>query len=164
MNIKGRIPSHQDRSRKHCRRANEPWKQYFPSLSHGQTASQQALTAICGNNARSRTLETLEILSAGFNVCSSWFGVAATIFLGFVAGGPIAIICGANVNFFTVGCCALSLCEFAARYSKAGGQYHWAYLLVCRRIRRGASYTTVTVNIFAWLTTSASVCSDHYLG
>jgi len=80
------------------------------------------------------------------------------MFLGFIAGGPVTIIYGVIISFFTVGCCALSMCELAARYPTAGGQYHWTYLLAPKSIRRGASYTTGIVNIFAWLATSASVC------
>jgi len=80
------------------------------------------------------------------------------MFLGFVAGGPVTIIYGVIISFFTVGCCTLSMCELAARYPTAGGQYHWTYLLAPKSVRCGASYTTGIVNIFAWLATSASVC------
>jgi len=80
------------------------------------------------------------------------------MFLGFLAGGPVTIVYGVIISFFTVGCCVLSMCELAARYPTAGGQYHWTYLLAPKSIRRGASYTTGIVNIFAWLATSASVC------
>ncbi|KAK5946371.1 hypothetical protein PMZ80_000514 [Knufia obscura] len=126
-----------------------------------ENASEESTSrdnTIFGSNAPPRTLKALDILSAGFNVCNSWCGVAATMFLGFLAGGPVTIIYGVIISFFTVGCCALSMCELAARYPTAGGQYHWTYLLAPKSIRRGASYTTGIVNIFAWLATCASVC------
>lgn len=116
------------------------------------------LAAIFGSNAPPRTLKGFDILAAGFNVCNSWCGVAATMFLGFIAGGPVTIIYGVVLSFFTVGCCALSMAELAAKYPTAGGQYHWTWLLAPKSIRRGASYVTGIVNIFAWLATSASIC------
>ena len=99
-----------------------------------------------------------DIIAAGFNICNSWAGLAATLFLGIIAGGPVTIIYGIIVCTFAVGCCVFSLAELAARYPTAGGQYHWTWLLAPERIKRGASYSTGMINIFAWLAISASVC------
>lgn len=80
------------------------------------------------------------------------------MFLGIVSGGPVTIVYGIIVSTFAMGACVLSMSELSARYPTAGGQYHWTWLLAPERIRRGASYTTGIINIFAWLATSASVC------
>lgn len=114
--------------------------------------------AIFGSTAPPRVLKVLDIVAAGFNICNSWCGLAATLFLGIIAGGPVTIIYGIIVCTFTVGCCALSLAELAARYPTAGGQYHWTWLIAPERFKRGASYATGMINIFAWLAISASVC------
>lgn len=80
------------------------------------------------------------------------------MFLGIVSGGPVTIIYGILVTVFAMGCCVLSMAELSARYPTAGGQYHWTWFLAPEKIRRGASYTTGIINIFAWLATCASVC------
>jgi hypothetical protein len=64
-----------------------------------------------------------------FNICNSWCGLVASLFLGIIAGGLVIIIYGIILGIFTVGCCALSLAELAARYPTAGGQYHWTWLI-----------------------------------
>ena len=101
----------------------------------------------------------LDIIPAGFNVCSSWAGLAATLYLGIISGGPVTIIYGTIVVFFTVGCCVATLAELAARYPTAGGQYHWTWLLAPTSIRRGASYTCGMINVLSWLAISASICA-----
>lgn len=99
-----------------------------------------------------------DIAASGYNICNSWAGVAATMYVGFSAGGSSTIIYGMVVSFFVVACNVLSLAELAARYPSAGGQYHWAWLVSPRPARRIASYFTGVVNIFAWVAIGATVC------
>ena len=79
-------------------------------------SDEGAYEQIFGNNAPPRILGVLDVVSAGFNICNAWSGVAAVLFLGFLSGGSVTIIWGLVVATFTAGCCALSLAELAARY------------------------------------------------
>lgn len=144
----------------------DPIRKQESSVSNGDLETSDnssgdgdlAYESIFGSNAPRRVLTTLDIISAGFNICNSWCGVAATLFLGFLAGGPVTIIYGIIVATFVVGCCALSMAELAAKYPTAGGQYHWTYILAPRSIRRFASYMAGIINIFAWQALAASIC------
>lgn len=84
-----------------------------------------------------RTITPTEILSAGFNICNSWSGVAASMFLAIFQGGPVTIIYGCILMFFLMGASALTLAELAARYPTAGGQYHWTAILAPKKYARG---------------------------
>ena len=86
-----------------------------------EDGSELAYENIFGSDVPPRHLKTLDIISAGFNICNSWSAVAATLFLGFIYGGPVTIVWGMVVATFAVGCAALSLAELAAKYPTAGG-------------------------------------------
>ncbi|KFX97037.1 hypothetical protein V490_03022 [Pseudogymnoascus sp. VKM F-3557] len=105
-----------------------------------------------------RTIGALEVLSAGFNVCNSWAGVAASMFLAIFQGGPVTIIYGCIVILFLMGSTALSLAELSARYPTAGGQYHWTAILAPKKYARGMSYTVGTINMFGWVAICAGIC------
>lgn len=77
---------------------------------------------IFGSNAPPRVLTVLDIVAAGFNICNSWCGLAATLFLGYVAGGPVTIIYGLILCALIITCCCLSMAELSARFPTAGGQ------------------------------------------
>jgi choline transport protein len=128
------------------------------ALDTDDSSGELAYESIFGSNAPKRILTTLDIISAGFNICNAWCGIAATLFLGFIAGGPVTIIYGLLVSTFVVGCAAVSMAELAARYPTAGGQYHWTHILAPASINRGISYTAGIINIFAWQAIAASVC------
>ncbi|RMZ89891.1 hypothetical protein DV736_g2869, partial [Chaetothyriales sp. CBS 134916] len=117
-----------------------------------------AYESIFGNDVPPRTLGFIEIIAAGFNICNSWSGLAATLFLGFLSGGPVTIIWGMFVATFVTGCGVLSLAELAAKYPTAGGQYHWTHILAPPSAKRSASYIAAITNIFSWLAITASVC------
>lgn len=96
-------------------------KAFTPQISniHSEENSGEIVyQSIFGSNAPPRILGVLDIVSAGFNICNAWSGVAATLFLGFLSGGSVTIIWGLVLATFTVGCCALSLAELSARYSR----------------------------------------------
>ena len=84
-----------------------------------------------------RTIGTLEILAASFNILNTWFGMASTLVLGFSNGGPVTIIYGLILISIVYIATAFSLAELAARYPTAGGQYHWTSILAPPRLSRG---------------------------
>ena len=133
-------------------RASDEWNR--SSEETGELAHE----TIFGSNAPPRVLSVLDIVAAGFNICNAWSGLAATLFLGFISGGPVTIIWGSIVATFVTGCCVLSLAELSAKYPTAGGQYHWTHILAPTSIRRAASYAAAVTNVFSWLAITASVC------
>lgn len=84
-----------------------------------------------------RTTGFFEIISVAFNLLSSWLTVASTLLLGLSHGGSVTVLYGLVVVLFVYGAVALSLAELAARYTTAGGQYHWTALLAPERTKRG---------------------------
>jgi choline transport protein len=82
-------------------------------------------------------MSPLSIVSAGWVICNSWGGLAATFSLAIVQGGPFTIIYGPIIMFVLVGACAATLAELASVYPTAGGQYHWTSILAERRWGRG---------------------------
>lgn len=84
-----------------------------------------------------RTTGFFEIVSVAFNLLSSWLTVASTLILGLSHGGSATVLYGLFVILIMYGAVALSLAEMAARYTTAGGQYHWTALLAPEKMRRG---------------------------
>jgi len=72
-----------------------------------------------------------------FNLLSSWLAVATTMILGLSHGGSVTVLYGLVVILVIYGAVALSLAELAARYTTAGGQYHWTALLAPEGMKRG---------------------------
>jgi choline transport protein len=79
----------------------------------------------------------LETISAGWVMCNSWAGIAATFALAIAQGGPVTLIYGPIIMFVLVGACALTLAELASVYPTAGGQYHWTSILAPKGWSRG---------------------------
>ena len=84
-----------------------------------------------------RTTSFFEIIAVAFNLLSSWLTIASTLVLGLSHGGSVAVLYGLVVILFMYGAVALSLAEMAARYTTAGGQYHWTALLAPDKMKRG---------------------------
>lgn len=63
--------------------------------------------------------------------------VASTLILGLSHGGSATVLYGLFVILIMYGAVALSLAEMAARYTTAGGQYHWTALLAPEKMKRG---------------------------
>lgn len=82
-------------------------------------------------------MSKIEIISAGWNICNSWAGLAATFALAVRQGGPVVLIYGPIIMFLLVGACALTLAELASVYPTAGGQYHWTNILAPKKWSRG---------------------------
>ena len=84
-----------------------------------------------------RTTGFFAITSVAFNLLSSWLTVASTLILGLSHGGSVTVLYGLVVVLVIYGAVALSLAEMAARYTTAGGQYHWTSLLAPEGMKRG---------------------------
>ena len=67
-----------------------------------------------------RTIGTLEILVASFNILNTWFGLASTLVLGFANGGPVTIIYGLFLISIVYTVTAFLLAELVVRYPTAG--------------------------------------------
>ncbi|KAF2026651.1 amino acid transporter [Setomelanomma holmii] len=87
-----------------------------------------------------RDMSGLETISAGWVMCNSWAGIAATFALAIAQGGPVTLIYGPIIMFVLVGAFALTLTELASVYPTAGGHY------CC-----GAT------NVFAWIAICAGI-------
>lgn len=94
-------------------------------------------------NEDSRNMSGLETISAGWIICNSWAGIAATFALAIAQGGPVTLVYGPILMCVLVGACAVTLAELASVYPTAGGQYHWVSILAPKRWSRvlvGCSY------------------------
>lgn len=76
-----------------------------------------------------RNLSSLDILSAGWNMCNSWASIAVSLAIGLSQGGPVTLIYGLILIVVIDGCVAATLAELASVYPTAGGQYHWTSIL-----------------------------------
>ncbi|KAE8337813.1 hypothetical protein BDV24DRAFT_154083 [Aspergillus arachidicola] len=98
-----------------------------------------------------RKLTPLQTISASWIICDSWAGVAATVALAIVQGGPVTLVYGLILIFFLVGACTLTLAELASTYPTAGGQYHWTSILAPKPLSRALSYCCGVANMLAWI-------------
>jgi hypothetical protein len=111
-----------------------------PSPSKSSSAEPSLLPHLTNLDllpSSSRTMSGLEIISAGWVICNSWGGLAATFSLAIIQGGPITMIYGPIIMFVLVGLCAATLAELASVYPTAGGQYHWTSILAPKGWSRG---------------------------
>ena len=100
-------------------------------LEGGRPAEQAYLNGLEGLTLvqGTRQMSSLSTISASWIICDSWAGVAATVALAIVQGGPVTMIYGLILMFLLGGACVLSLAELASVYPTAGGQYHWTSIL-----------------------------------
>lgn len=78
----------------------------------------------------------LAILFAGYNICNSWVGLAATMVIGMEQGGSVTIVYGVLLITFCVGCSTATMAELASVYPTAGGPYHWTSILAPEKYNR----------------------------
>lgn len=107
-----------------------------PSQHHGEIQTIR-LEGLVLQDEDSRNMSGVETISAGWIICNSWAGIAATFALAIAQGGPSTLIYGPIVMCVLVGACAVSLAELASIYPTAGGQYHWVSILAPERWSRG---------------------------
>ncbi|KAL8834325.1 MAG: hypothetical protein Q9176_007553 [Flavoplaca citrina] len=117
-------------------------------LSLEDTVNEETTGAVVIGNVEKvpRTTGFFGIISVAFNLLSSWLTVASSMILGLDHGGSVTVLYGLIVVLFLYGAVALSLAEMAARYTTAGGQYHWTALLSPERNKRGLSYCCGSIN------------------
>ncbi|BCS25253.1 uncharacterized protein APUU_41697S [Aspergillus puulaauensis] len=120
-------------------------------LEDGSPAEQSRIEGVTLRSEGSRRLKPLQTIAASWIICDSWAGVAATVALAIVQGGPVTLTYGLIAMFILVGACALTLGELASVYPTAGGQYHWTSILAPKPVRRVLSYACGTANMFAWI-------------
>lgn len=108
----------------------------MPSQHHGEIQAIR-LEGLVLQDEDSRNMSGVDTISAGWIICNSWAGIAATFALAIAQGGPSTLIYGPIVMCVLVGACAVSLAELASIYPTAGGQYHWVSILAPERWSRG---------------------------
>ncbi|KAF2819849.1 amino acid transporter [Ophiobolus disseminans] len=130
----------------------------YPTTRAGTTQDlSHQLVGLHVQSETARAMSGLETISAGWVMCNSWAGIAATFALSIAQGGPVILIYGPIIMFVLVGSCALSLAELASVYPTAGGQYHWTSILAPKAWSRGLSYCCGATNVFAWIAICAGV-------
>ncbi len=67
-------------------------------------------------NEDARNMGGLETISAGWIICNSWAGIAATLALAISQGGPVTLVYGPIIMCVLVGACAATLAELASVY------------------------------------------------
>ncbi|KAL4912930.1 amino acid/polyamine transporter I [Aspergillus aurantiobrunneus] len=120
-------------------------------LEDRSVVEQSRIEGVTLRTEGSRRMTPLQTISASWIICNSWAGVAATVDLAIVQGGPVTLTYGLIAMFVLVGACALTLGELASVYPTAGGQYHWTSILAPKRVRRVMSYACGIANMFAWI-------------
>ncbi|KAJ4984182.1 choline transport [Stagonosporopsis vannaccii] len=128
----------------------------LPSQHQGQIKSIH-LEGLILQNEEARTMSGLETISAGWIICNSWAGIAATFALAISQGGPVTLIYGPIIMCVLVGACAVTLAELASVYPTAGGQYHWVSILAPQKWSRALSYLCGATNVFSWIAICAGI-------
>lgn len=86
-----------------------------PSQHQGQIQNVH-LEGLVLQNEDIRNMSGLETISAGWIICNSWAGIAATFALAIAQGGPVTLVYGPIIMCVLVGACAISLAELASVY------------------------------------------------
>lgn len=86
-----------------------------PSQHQGQIQDAH-LEGLVLQNEDARNMSGIETISAGWIICNSWAGIAATFALAIAQGGPVTLIYGPIIMCVLVGACAISLAELASVY------------------------------------------------
>ncbi|PIG85563.1 hypothetical protein AARAC_007327 [Aspergillus arachidicola] len=106
-----------------------------------------------------RKLSGINLLCMAFVICNSWAGIAGSLQLALIAGGPATLVYSILVTTTAYLSIAASMAELAAVYPTAGGQYHFTSILAPEKFRRGLSYTCALLAVFSWLAIGVSVTS-----
>lgn len=87
----------------------------MPSQRQGQIQNVH-LEGLVLQDEDARNMSGIETISAGWIICNSWAGIAATFALAIAQGGPATLIYGPIIMSVLVGACAISLAELASVY------------------------------------------------
>lgn len=112
---------------------------------------------VVGNTPVKKQFNSWNIVAFAFVICNSWAGVAGSIQLALLQGGPATLIYSVILSSIAYMSIALSMAELASVYPTAGGQYHFASILAPRRYHQSISYTCGLLAIFSWIAIGAAV-------
>ncbi|KAL6786148.1 amino acid transporter [Trichoderma sp. SZMC 28012] len=104
-----------------------------------------------------KNLSTWTLLAIAFNVCNSWAGLAGSMGVALIQGGPVSLVYGFLISSSLYGCIALTMAELACVYPTAGGQYHFVSILAPSKYYRSLSYTCGMVTNFSWIAIGAAI-------
>ncbi|KAL7904993.1 amino acid transporter [Trichoderma velutinum] len=104
-----------------------------------------------------KNLSKWTLISIAFNVCNSWAGLAGSMGVALVQGGPASLIYGFLISSSLYGCIALTMAELACVYPTAGVQYHFVSILAPSRFYRSLSYACGMITNFSWIAIGAAI-------
>lgn len=104
-----------------------------------------------------KNLGALTMIAVCFNICNSWAGLATSVQIALLQGGPAALIYGLFVSTSIYICIALTIGELASVYPTAGGQMHFTSILAPKSINRAVSYIDSVLTVFSWIAIGAAV-------
>lgn len=104
-----------------------------------------------------KNLSTWTLIAIAFNVCNSWAGLAGSMGVALIQGGPVSLVYGFLLSSSLYGCIALTMAELACVYPTAGGQYHFVSILAPSKYYRSLSYTCGMVTNFSWIAIGAAI-------
>jgi choline transport protein len=125
-------------------------------MQHVDTDKTVAGTTLPKANIR-KTIGPITLLAICFNICSSWAGLATSIQIALIQGGPMTLIYGILVSTVIYLGISLMLAELASVYPVAGGQYHFTSILAPEKVKNGLSYVCGWITTFCWIATGAAV-------
>ncbi|EXJ68395.1 uncharacterized protein A1O5_08187 [Cladophialophora psammophila CBS 110553] len=97
------------------------------------------------------------IVAFAFVICNSWAGVAGSIQLALLQGGPATLIYSIIISSIAYMSIAISMAELASVYPTAGGQYHFASILAPKKMKQTISYACGLLSILSWIAIGAAV-------
>lgn len=110
---------------------------------------------------------TLALLGISYAILNTWAASSGSIYIGFAAGGPIAIVYGTIVGTIGALTIAISLAEMCHIFPTKGAQYHWVWLLMPEGFasRRFLSYISGWMGTAGWiaLTSTAPLLSAQQI-
>ncbi|GAM36589.1 hypothetical protein TCE0_018f05789 [Talaromyces pinophilus] len=98
-------------------------------------------------------------ISLGWLTLNVFGGTSFIMFVGLNAGGVPALLYGFIGSSAAVVCIILTFAQCAARFSTAGGAYHYATFLIPEKHRRQIAYPLGWLNYLGWIFTHAGCCA-----
>ncbi|KAL2838651.1 amino acid/polyamine transporter I [Aspergillus pseudoustus] len=98
-------------------------------------------------------------ISLGWLSLNAFGGISFILFVGLSAGGLPAILYGFIGSGIAMTCLVLTLAQCAARFSTAGGAYHYTCFLIPPQYRRQLAYPLGWLNYLGYIFTHAACCA-----
>ena len=102
------------------------------------------------------SLGPLSIIAVAFNTCNSWAGIAGSVQVALMQGGPVTLLYGMLISTVAYLCIAIVMGELASVYPTAGGQYHFTSVLAPALTTRLLSYLCGFLTVVTWVTINSS--------